>query len=501
MISSQSLEKNVLSCILQHQHKWEEVATYINEDDFYSEDSKVNCSIFKLLKHSLDNAEKIDEHILIERLRALGVSFPDSIDVAEYIRQLAFIPSSEDLLLPNVKELKKYSARRHIYNACAKVSRYVKNIDPNLKYSEIIDECDKIYNNELQNFEGGETETQNLFELMSPVIEERGENPQTEFGMMGPHERINEIYGSLLLAGNISVIVARSGVGKTNFCMDFTTKVSKKYNVPVVHFDNGEMSEEELIFRQASALTGLPIYLFQTGDWRRYSCNDKSAEQITKEVREALDKVKDMKFYYENVAGMTPDEMCSLLKRLYYTKVGRGNPMIFSFDYIKSDFSKLGDNPWQQVSYMVHRFKQAIHRELCFEGNPCVSMITSVQANRYGITNNRGVDTIIDDESVVSLSDGITQFCSHLFLLRKKVVEEMREDGTNRGTHKLINLKSRHLGRDPLRAINDVELLDGSKKKNYINLEFRNFSVTERGDLHDVVEDQRGTNVNVARND
>ena len=124
-------------------------------------------------------------------------------------------------------------------------------------------------------------------------------------------------------------------------------------------------------------------------------------------------------------------------------------------------------------------------------------MITSVQANRYGITNNRGADTIIDDESVVSLSDGITQFCSHLFLLRKKVVEEIQQDGIDRGTHKFINLKSRHLGKNPLRAINDVELLDGSKRKNYINLEFKNFAVKERGDLQDVVDSQRGANTHI----
>tara|TARA_Y100000401_G_scaffold71889_1_gene57950 strand:- start:1562 stop:3097 length:1536 start_codon:yes stop_codon:yes gene_type:complete len=501
MINSQSIEKNVLSCLLQHQHKWEEVASFLTESDFYSTDSKVNVSIFKLLKHSLDNAEKIDEHILIERLNSLGVSFPDSIDVSEYIRSMAFVPTSEDILIPNVKELKKYTARRHIYNACVKVSKFVKSIDPNIPYSEIVDECDKIYNDQLQHFEVGESETQNLFELMSPIIEERGNNPQKEFGMLGPHKRLNEMYGSLLLGGNISVIVARSGVGKTNFCMDFTTKVSKQYNVPVLHFDNGEMSEEELIFRQASALTGLPIWLFQTGEWRTNSYNNIPAEDITKKVRETLDQVKDMKFYYENVAGMTPDEMCSLLKRFYYTKIGRGNPLIFSFDYIKSDFSKMGDSPWQQVSYMVHRFKQAIHRELCFEGSPCVSMITSVQANRYGITTNRNADTIVDDESVVSLSDGITQFCSHLFLLRKKTLEEMQDDGNNFGTHKLINLKARHLGKNPLRAINEVEMADGSKRKNFVNLKFQNFAIEEKGDLQDVVNFQQGNSVAVEAND
>ena len=47
------------------------------------------------------------------------------------------------------------------------------------------------------------------------------------------------MYGSLLRPGNITVIVARSGVGKTQFCIDFVTKTSEKYEVPILHFDNG----------------------------------------------------------------------------------------------------------------------------------------------------------------------------------------------------------------------------------------------------------------------
>lgn len=76
----------------------------------------------------------------------------------------------------------------------------------------------------------------------------------------------------------------------------------------------------------------------------------------------------------------------------------------------------------------------------------------------------------------------------------------MNQDGADRGTHKLINLKSRHLGKNPLRAINDVEMLDGSKQRNYINLEFRNFAVKEKGDLQDIVDAQSGANVNVVTN-
>ena len=146
---------------------------------------------------------------------------------------------------------------------------------------------------------------------------------------------------------------------------------------------------------------------------------------------------------------------------------------------------------------MVHLFKQTIHRDLCFDGKPCVSMMTSVQANRLGITGNRGTDSIVDDESVVSLSDGITQFCSHLFLLRRKIPDEIHEDGDCFGTHKLVNLKARHLGKEALRAINPVEMPDGSNRKNFINLNIENFRVEERGDLQDVVNSTNNVDVNL----
>jgi replicative DNA helicase len=502
MIFSYELEKKVLSGIIQHPKKWAEVSSFLKDNDFYTESSKVNISIFKLLKNALDNAELIDETILIQRINQLKVSFPDSIDISEYIYSLAFFKISEDVFESSVRELKKFTARREIYATCKDVASFVKNIDPSFKYSEIVEKADQIYNKSIKDFEMNESGPINLFEIMEEVVEERGNNPVDTFGLMGPHDKINDMYGSLLLPGNITVIVARSGVGKTQFCMDYTTKVSATHDVPVLHFDNGEMSEEELIFRQCSAMTGIPVWLLQTGKWRTSSYKGMTPEQVVAKVRSTFKTIKNMEFYYENVAGMSPDEMASLLKRFYYSKIGRGNPLIFSFDYIKSDFGSIGKvDGWQQVSYMVHKFKQTIHRDLCFDGKPCVSMITSVQSNRLGITNNRSADSIVDDESVVSLSDGITQFCSHLFLLRKKIAEEIHSEGNRFGSHKLVNLKARHLGKDPLRAINPVEMPDGSKKSNFINLEFENFCITEKGDLNDIVRSMNNEDVHLEEDD
>ena len=303
MIHSFDLEKKVLSGVLQHQHKWEEISSFLNERDFYSEDSKVNVSIFKLLKNALNNAESIDETILVQRIQQLKATFPDSVDVAEYIYSLAFYKITEKIFLSSVRELKKYTARREIYNSCKNVADFVKNADPNLKYGELVEQSDQIYNKNIKDFEMSEAGPVNLFEMMEELVEDRGNNPVEDFGMLGPHPRVNEMYGSLLLAGNISVIVARSGVGKTNFCMDYTTKVSAEHGVAVLHFDNGEMSEDELIFRQCSAMTGVPVWLLQTGKWRTTAYKDWSVDEVVAKVRSAWDKIQGMEFYYENVAG------------------------------------------------------------------------------------------------------------------------------------------------------------------------------------------------------
>ena len=64
--------------------------------------------------------------------------------------------------------------------------------------------------------------------------------------------------------------------------------------------------------------------------------------------------------------------------------------------------------------------KRTIQKEILKDGEPIIPMITSVQSNRSGVVNNRRAENIVDDESIVSLSDRITQFCSHMFILRKK---------------------------------------------------------------------------------
>ena len=484
MVYSYELEQHLVAGLIKYPESYALIAAFINEDDFYDKNTIVNKTIFCVLRQALESNDALDEVLLTQRVQALNISFEDNINIGDYIKALSMRQISKEGVVKAAQELKKITVRREIHNASVEVAKNMKTLSPSATFDDIVSEADKIYNDKINLYEMGSNKPENLFDDMEDFIEERGNNPIDEFGLMGPHERINDLYGSLFRPGNIAVVVARAGVGKTQFCMDFCTKVSAINNhVPILHFDNGEMSKEELIIRQCSALSGVPMHLLETGRWRQ------AGDEVIRKVRSTWDKVKNFKFYYYNVAGHSIESMLNIIRRFYYSEVGRGKPMIFSFDYIKTTYERQnGASSWETVGRMVDKFKQLIQKELCFNGKPTVAMLTSVQSNRLGITNNRSSENVVDDESIVSLSDQITQFCSHLFLLRQKTMDEIQDEPDNFGTHKLICLKYRWLGKDVHRALQPVEMPDGSKKKNYINLHMENFSIQEKGDLQDMVD-------------
>lgn len=480
MLYSLEIEKQVLAAFIQKPKILVNFIHLINESDFHGS-SMLHKTLFSVIKRASQKSETIDDVVLVQRIKELGIKFEEDISLIDYVRSLSMRKiNSEEKIESSIKELKKYSVRREIIKTAENIKDSMKNISPDVSYLKIIENADQIYNEKINLFEVGDDVPKNIYDEMEHFIEDRGNNPVDEFGMMGPHEKVNDIYGSLLRPGNITVIVARSGVGKTQFCMDYSTKVAVKYNIPVLHFDNGEMSKEELIIRQCAALSGVPSHLLESGKWRQ------AGDEVVQKVRSVWAKVKDLKFYYYNVGGMDVDSMINTLKRFYYSKVGRGKRMIFSFDYIKTSSESSNKNEWQLVGEMVDKFKKCIQKEILEDGNPVVPMITSVQSNRSGITNNRNAQNIVDDESIVSLSDRITQFCSHMFILRQKTHDEIAEDGTHFGTHKLINVKARHLGKDIAGAVEPVSV-DDNLRRNFINLSFKNFNITECGDLRDIV--------------
>jgi replicative DNA helicase len=481
---SYDLERQCLATLINHPDSFIEISHLITEDDFYNGSSQVNRTIFSILKNSIESGKKIDYVILSERMNALGLSFEDNINISDYIQSLSLRKTNPDNLIDLVKELKNFSVRRQVSKTADQIKSKMKSAPPETSFIELVEMADQEYNDSLSIYDNGENIPQDLCSRMEEFIEERGNNPMDNYGFLGPHSRLHEMYGSLLRPGNLSVICARSGVGKTQFCIDYCLKTSEINGyMPILHLDNGEMSQEELMARICSSMSDVPVYLIETGKWR------KAGQDVVNKVRSVWKEIKKHKLHYFNVGGMSIDQIINLVIRFYYAKVGRGNHMILNYDYIKTASEKFNNkSEWQIVGEMVEKFKHLVQTSVVYDKKPMIAMMTSVQGNRIGITNNRSSDNIVEDESTVSLSDRIQQVSSHLFLLRNRTHDELLES-PHFGTHKLVCLKNRHLGENAVRALQPVRMEDGTLQKNAILLDFKNFNITEVGDVQDLVDD------------
>jgi hypothetical protein len=227
-----------------------------------------------------------------------------------------------------------------------------------------------------------------------------------------------------------------------------------------------------------AAISGVPVWYLETGNWR------KNADFVEK-VREAFKKVKDFKFYHYEVGNKNIDQVCALVRRWYFSKVKRGEPCIIAYDYIKLTGERVGSN-WAEHQAIGDKIDKL--KKLAEEVN--AALITAMQMNRSGERGNNSA--AVDDSSAIALSDRLQWFASFVAIFRQKTPDEILEDGQDFGTHKLIPLKTRFQGKDAAghQDLFRRTLANGTQRfmKNYLNYDVINFDVSERGSLRDVVQ-------------
>jgi hypothetical protein len=207
-------------------------------------------------------------------------------------------------------------------------------------------------------------------------------------------------------------------------------------------------------------------------------------------TRAAFKKINSYNYFHYHVGNKTIDEVCSIIRRWYYSKVGRGEKCLIAYDYVKLTGEKVGYN-WaehQAIGNKIDRLKKISEEINC-------PIVTAMQMNRAGETFNRRSSDLVDDASAISLSDRLQWFASFVAIFRRKTIDEIALDGEQFGTHKLIPLKTRFQGKD---AAGHHDLIkrtteDGSERyaNNYLNFEVDNFNIKEQGSLRSVVEASR----------
>jgi replicative DNA helicase len=478
-IYSLNIERHVLGGLINNPKVYSDICMFVTENDFTHD---AHQTIFSVIKSALQKDENIDKVVIAQRITNLGISFKDDINIFDYLDGICYTQITPKATVEACQELKNLTLRRHFYEIGTKLQKTAK-LAGDRKGGELIAEMDKIYGEKVLSMIA-ENEPEDVFKDLEQIIEEIGNNPPdpNQF-MFGPFETINRIYGSLVRPGAINLVGARTGIGKTSLGMFYLTFIAEKYKVPILHLDFSEMSKLELQMRSVCMLSEgkVSFHAVESGEWRK-------SPELTTIVRSLWPRVKELDGYYHyyDIGNMCPEEIFSLIRRFYYTKVGRGNRFIVHYDYLKPFEYNPNMPEYKEMGHFVHGVKRLINNEIP------ASLWASIQLNRSGIINNKNSSEVDDSENSFTLSDRIIQQVTHAWLARPKLMDEIAHEAGKFGNSKLLCVKHRHLGKDYADALNPVKLLNGKMQKNYINMNINSFYFEDRGDLKTSIREMEG---------
>ena len=78
MIYNLELEKQLLAGLLKDPESFTEISNFIDTSDFYSEQSPLNSTIFRIIQQALNSGDEVDEIIIAQRVNEVGLSFEDN---------------------------------------------------------------------------------------------------------------------------------------------------------------------------------------------------------------------------------------------------------------------------------------------------------------------------------------------------------------------------------------------------------------------------------------
>jgi replicative DNA helicase len=470
-LKSIQVEKHIIGGLIQNPKTFTEIERFVSENDFTAEPHNV---IFSCIKSFLLKNQNIDKVLLAQEIQNLGISFKDDINIFDYIDSISFAPITPEATIQACEELVKLRVLRDVDTTCAKIQDYVKK-SANQSLNKTILEVDAMYCAKSPYIEY-DSKPENIYDGLLELIEERGNNPIDDIGLVTPFVEYNRLYGGLR-GGNIYSIASRPKEGKTTMLSYWGSEMGRMHDIPVLFLDT-EMSTEEQKFRTAAAVSKVPVWHLETGNWRKN-------EEYIKQVRTTLKFFKNKVFHY-TVGNKPIDEVCSIIRRWFLTYVGRGNKCIIVYDYLKLTGEKLSNfhQEHQALGDKVDKLK-IISRELDFP------LLTAIQLNRSGENRGKQSGDVTDDGSAVSLSDRLQWFTSYLGIFRRRTEDEMLLDTLESGTHKMIEIATRFQGKD---AAGHRDYLlrtfpDGKTRyvRNFLNFNINNFCVEEKGSLRDCI--------------
>ena len=147
--------------------------------------------------------------------------------------------------------------------------------------------------------------------------------------------------------GDLIILAARPGMGKTSFALNIASNVAEQQRVPVAVFSL-EMTKEQLTNRILSAKAGIDSHVFRTGALTAQDWEDLAL---------ASEKLHDAPMYLDDTSGITIAEMKAKIRRINQDP-SRPKIGLVIIDYLQLMTSgQRSENRVQEISGITRNLK------------------------------------------------------------------------------------------------------------------------------------------------
>ncbi len=332
-------EMSVLGAAFLSREALARVCEEMDAEMFYSE---ANQKLFKAIKNLYIEHTPLDITTLKEELdKQKDLA---NIGGIEYISEVIDSVATTANLEYYMKIVKEKSVVRNLINTATEI--VTNSYEEKEDVTVLLDEAEKKILNVVRDRESSEfVPIKDVLKRAHELLEERTKNKNEVTGIPSGFYKLDKaIFG--FHEGELIIIAARPGMGKTAFALNIATNAAMKTNKAIALF-NLEMPAESLVDRMLSALGGIDSSKIQNGmmgpnDWKRYN--------------EAKSQLENTNIYIEDNATITAAEIRAKCRRLAQKKEGLGLVIIDYLQLVTSGGHR-PDSRQQEVSEISRSLK------------------------------------------------------------------------------------------------------------------------------------------------
>ncbi len=308
-------EMSVLGCAFLNPVVLEKIIENVSEEMFYNE---ANKTVFKALMELYKNNIPIDITTVKDELDKQKKL--NAIGGIEYLTDIIESVVTASNLSYYMDIIKEKATRRRLIDTATDIITDAYNEEGEL--SKVLDNSEKsildvIRTREVSEFKPISEALRNAQEN----LERMAQNKNAITGLTTGFIDLDKATAGLH-EGELIIIAARPGMGKTAFALNLAVNAAMSTNKAIAIF-NLEMSAEQLVNRMISSVGQIEGDKLKTGmlnhnDWKRYN--------------EAMSELADTNIYIEDNASVTSSEIKAKCRRLATKPEGLGLVII---DYLQ----------------------------------------------------------------------------------------------------------------------------------------------------------------------